>query len=155
MLYYMNMEKLKTLQISEKFKSAADIPSWLNALGKWSSQLKLIRETLGMTQKQLAKRIKSSQITISRLESKDSNPTIETLNHIANALDCELMISFIPKKNIMQNIEDRAYKKAQKIVSQSVANAAMELQKPNKKLIKLNEEELKADLIKNKRELLW
>jgi transcriptional regulator with XRE-family HTH domain len=149
------MKKLKILQISDKFKSIKSLSSWILGLGAWSSQIKTIRETLGMSQQQLANKISSTQKTISKIEGGIHNPKVDTLKRIADSLDCELIISFIPHKPIIQNIENKAEIKAKEIISQSVANAAMESQKPNKKLIKLNEQELKEELIKNNRDLLW
>ncbi|HAR62347.1 MAG: hypothetical protein DKM50_05685 [Candidatus Margulisiibacteriota bacterium] len=149
------MEKLKLLQISERFKSVKHIPGWIKGLGSCSSQIKSIREAFGMTQKQLAKRIKSTQIIVSRLESNETNPTIETLTKVADALNCELIISFIPKIEIDAVVDKLADDTAEKLVNQSVANAAMELQKPNKKIIKHSKEDLKNDLINNRRSSLW
>ncbi len=149
------MKILQLVQISEKFKSFKAIPSWVKSLGHWSSQLKNIREALGMTQKQLAKRANTTQQSIARLEKNEVSPSIDTLSKLANALECELVIGLIPKNNITKTVEEKAQKKAKNLVEQSTANAAMELQKPNESVIKLNISELKNDLIKNKRDLLW
>lgn len=155
MMYNVDMKKLQLIQLSERFKSLKVIPDWFRSLGTWYSQIKNIREALGMTQKQLAKRAKTTQQSIARLEKNEVNPTLDTLIKVSNALDCELVVNFIPKKNIMKNVEERAEEKARKIVEQTTANSAMELQKPSTKAIKLNISELKEDLIKNKRDLLW
>ncbi|MEI7942990.1 MAG: helix-turn-helix domain-containing protein [Candidatus Riflemargulisbacteria bacterium] len=149
------MEKLKILQISERFKDISCLPKWIISLGSWSEQIKLIREAFGMTQKQLAKRIGSTQIMVSRLENNDNNPTIETLTKTANALNCELLISFVPKTEIDIMLERLVDKKVSELVKQSVSNAAMELQKPNKKIINQSKEDLKKEIIDNKRSSLW
>ena len=47
----------------------------------------------GMTQKELAKRIGTTQSAVSRLESGRYNPTIEFLRALAKALHGELKIS--------------------------------------------------------------
>jgi transcriptional regulator with XRE-family HTH domain len=108
-----------------------------------------------MTQQQLAKRVGSKQKNISQLENGGSNPTVDTLCKIAHAFDCELTISFIPRNTLDNIVENLATDKAEELVKQSIANAAMELQKPNKKIIQKSKEDLKNELISKKRTLLW
>ncbi len=48
-----------------------------------------IRETRGLSQKQLAEMIGANQATISKIESGAGNPTLSTINRIAKALDVE------------------------------------------------------------------
>ncbi len=47
-----------------------------------------------LTQAQIAKRAKTDQATISRLETGDSKPSLSLLNKVAKALDAQLMITF-------------------------------------------------------------
>lgn len=155
MVYNTNMKILQLVQISEKFKSLKAIPVWFKSLGHWSSQLKNIREALGMTQKQLAKRANTTQQNIARLEKNEVSPSIDTLSKVAKALECELIIGLIPRDNLSKIVEERAKQIAKSINEQSVANAAMELQKPNVNLVKISINEFKENLIKNKRDLLW
>ena len=55
------------------------------------------REKLGLTQAQLAKKIGTSQSTIARLEDTDyEGYSMKTLQRIADALKCRLIIKFEP-----------------------------------------------------------
>jgi len=117
--------------------------------------VKNIREAMGLTQKQLASRVGSSQQSIARLEKNEVSPTVETLQKTANALGCDLLITFAPKQEIEAVVTEKARKKADEIISQSVANSAMELQKPSNRIVELSKEALVDDLIDNKRTLLW
>ena len=55
------------------------------------------RERLGLTQAQLAKRIGTAQSTIARLEDTDyEGYSIQTLQRIADALKCRLIVRFEP-----------------------------------------------------------
>ncbi|MDO8519836.1 MAG: helix-turn-helix transcriptional regulator [Deltaproteobacteria bacterium] len=55
------------------------------------------RERLGLTQAQLAKKIKTSQSTIARLEDTDyEGYSMQTLQRVADALKCRLIIKFEP-----------------------------------------------------------
>jgi len=54
------------------------------------------RKERGITQKELATRMKTQQSAIARLEKSNYNPSFKTLNKIAKALDSELYIEFRP-----------------------------------------------------------
>ena len=146
-----------TSQISKKFKSLKDLPEWLRQFLAPEDQIKIIRTTLGMTQNQLAKKIGfNSNTPVAKLENKEKeNPTIETLKKYAHALECELLIRFVPKKEIKNLLNELAEKKAQKIVNLSVSNSAMELQKPDKETIKTEIERIKKELLEKRKSALW
>lgn len=55
------------------------------------------RRKTGITQKEIAKRMKTKQSVISRLESGNANPSIAFLNKFAKALDSKLEIRFTPR----------------------------------------------------------
>ena len=48
------------------------------------------RETIGLSQNQLAKKANISQATLSALESETKNPSVETVFLLADALDCSV-----------------------------------------------------------------
>lgn len=48
------------------------------------------RETIGLSQNQLAKKANISQATLSALESETKNPSVETVFMLADALDCSV-----------------------------------------------------------------
>lgn len=54
------------------------------------------RIELGLTQAQLAKKVGTKQPGISRLESGNSNATLDLLQRVAEALDCRLDIRLVP-----------------------------------------------------------
>lgn len=60
-------------------------------------QVKKLREKAGLTQTELAQRLKVSQQVISRLESGEAqNPTLSTLERIAKATGHQLRVKFQP-----------------------------------------------------------
>ncbi len=144
-------------KISKEFKSIEAFKELFKNNLPTNEQISLLRTALGMTQNQLAKKLGyNSYVPVSKLESKNSNPTIETLKSYAYALECELSVRFIPKKEIKQMLNDLAEKKARGIVKLSTGNAAMELQQPNKEDIENAVKELKNKIINSKRtSLLW
>ncbi len=60
---------------------------------------KIIRMRIekGITQKELAKRMKTKQSAISRLELGNANPSLNLLQRLAKALDSRLEIHFLPR----------------------------------------------------------
>src|SRR5689334_16698136 len=54
--------------------------------------LRQARHAAGLTQAELAKRSGLSQPAIARLESPDHNPTLDTLERVATALNADLLI---------------------------------------------------------------
>ncbi len=149
------MEKLKLAQISVRFNSTKLIPPWIKGLGSWAQQLKSIREALGLSQVQLANRLSTTQKSVSLLEVETANPTLKTMAKVAGILNCDLVVAMVPRKELDQTVEELAEKKAVELMKHNVANAAMELQRPNAKIAKITKDNLVSDLIENKRGLLW
>ncbi|MBE9548439.1 MAG: mobile mystery protein A [Proteobacteria bacterium] len=72
--------------------------------------IKAIREALGMTTAQVAARMGVSQPRVVEIEKaeKAGATTLNTLERAAQAMDCQLIYAFVPKKPLVQLIEDRA-----------------------------------------------
>ncbi len=64
-------------------------------LASVSYQIKALRESRSMTQKQLAAKLGISQSEIARLESGRATPRISTLTQIAEVFDVALVIRFV------------------------------------------------------------
>lgn len=56
------------------------------------------REGAGLTQKELASRMRTSQSAIARIESGRGVPSISTLRKLAKATGHELVITFLPER---------------------------------------------------------
>jgi predicted DNA-binding mobile mystery protein A len=71
---------------------------------------KAVREALGMTTAQLAKRLEIKQPTVVAMEQSEANGTIElaTLRRVAAALDCTLVYALVPNKPLEAMVRDRA-----------------------------------------------
>ena len=72
--------------------------------------IRAIREGLGMTASQLAKRLRVTQATLSTLEVSEARGTIQiaTLRRVAEAMDCTLVYAFVPTKPLETIVQDRA-----------------------------------------------
>jgi predicted DNA-binding mobile mystery protein A len=76
--------------------------------------IKAIREALGMTTEQLAKRlgvVQSRVIAIEKAEVSGSL-TLDSLERAAHALDCHLVYVMLPRRPLQELVEERAEKLA-------------------------------------------
>lgn len=103
------------------------------------SLIRLTRNRLGMTQKQLAKRCGLPQSHIANIEKGKIDLQIETLRRICHALCCRLVIGLRPEQDLDSILEERARKLALKRVKRVAGTMVMEEQRP--------EEEVLSDLV--------
>jgi len=115
----------------------------------------MVRSALGLTQKQLAKRLQTLPRMVGRLEREEVDPRLSTLEKLANALDCKLLIRFVPKQDLKELLYERAKIKAEKLVHMSAGSAGLELQKPSGKAIQSEIKRLTEEIIHRKRSSLW
>jgi predicted DNA-binding mobile mystery protein A len=93
--------------------------------------IKAIREALGMTSAQLAKRLGVSQPRVLGIEKAEVSGTIklESLERAARALDCRLVYALVPRKPLESLIEDRARELAKKRLRATSHSMALEDQR--------------------------
>jgi predicted DNA-binding mobile mystery protein A len=90
--------------------------------------LKAIREALGMTTAQMARRLGVAQSRAVTIEQAEASGTI-TLNSLekaAQALDCRLVYVLVPKKPLEALVEDRAQALAKKRLKATAHSMALE-----------------------------
>lgn len=87
-------------QLGSAERYAAPVRGWIKA----------IREALGMTTAQLAKRLGVRQPSVVALEQSEVNGTIAlaTLRRAAEALDCTLVYALIPNTPLEATVRERA-----------------------------------------------
>jgi predicted DNA-binding mobile mystery protein A len=78
--------------------------------------IRAIREALGMTSAQLAKRLKVSQPAIATIEQSEAKGTIQlaTLRRVAAAMNCTLAYTLVPNKSLETTVRDQARKVARR-----------------------------------------
>lgn len=86
---------LDILDVMEAEKVLADesdtVISWEEVRGKLvENRIAEARKARGITQKELARRLKVKPSTVSRLERKDTKPRLDTLKKVAKALKCSV-----------------------------------------------------------------
>ena len=72
--------------------------------------IRAIRETIGMSGTQLAKRLGTTRQRVSRIEqdAEAGKVTIRTMREVAGALDCEFVCGFVPKTSLEKTVHNRA-----------------------------------------------
>jgi predicted DNA-binding mobile mystery protein A len=101
-------------QLDRRFGELGALPSrpprgWIRA----------IREALGMTTAQLAKRMDVRQPRVVELEKAEvsGNVTMQSLERAAEALGCRVVYTFVPLKPLTTTLEERALQLAERQLS--------------------------------------
>ncbi len=93
--------------LGERFASIGPVRRFTPPAKGW---IKAVREALGMTTEQLARRLRIKQPSVIALERSEVKGSIElaTLRRVAEALDCTLVYALVPNKSLETTIYERA-----------------------------------------------
>src|ERR1700732_4935282 len=94
-------------QLDERFRELGPARRYTPPVRGW---IKALREALGMSTAQLAKRRGIKQPSLVALEQSEEKGTIElaTLRRVAQALDCTLVYALVPNKSLEATVRARA-----------------------------------------------
>jgi transcriptional regulator with XRE-family HTH domain len=84
-------------QINNRFTALRDLQEWMVRYPDYKAQIRVLRQSLGMTQAQLAKLVERTPRSIRMIENGEAYPRVTTLQKIAAALNADLIISLVPK----------------------------------------------------------
>lgn len=75
--------------------------------GGW---IRAVREALGLTNRQLARRVSRKPQTVLDLQVREAAQTIQlnSLRELAEAMDCELVYAIVPRKRLDTILDERA-----------------------------------------------
>jgi predicted DNA-binding mobile mystery protein A len=144
------LQQLNGKLLSFSILSRVAIPS--------SGWIKAIRNTLGMTMEQLAKKLSISKQGILDIEKreKDGSITIKSLRELGRVLDMELVYGFVPKAGSLDAmIERKANELATKIVLRTSNTMNLEDQGNSKERIEKAINERTEELKKEMPKILW
>jgi predicted DNA-binding mobile mystery protein A len=124
----MNPKQIKLVrrQLDETLAQLRSLRSLYPPRRGW---IRAIRESLGMTGEQLARRIGTNRQRISRIEQDETRGklTFGTLHKVAEALDCTLVYGLIPRHSLEQTVRQQAGWLARRRLERS--NQMMRLEK--------------------------
>lgn len=141
-------------QIDKRLKSLSDSTALSAPPRGW---IKAIREALGMTTAQMARRLGVSQprvVAIEQAEAKGSI-TLETLERAAHALDCRVVYALVPQKPLEATVEDQAHRVARKRLQSTSHTMALEAQSVEKQDQAAQIERLSRQLQERSSSSLW
>jgi predicted DNA-binding mobile mystery protein A len=137
-------QKIISKQISRRLEELRSFKSQARGINSW---IDYVRLGLGMSLSQLAERIGVAQSSLSgsiKLE-KEGRITISKLKEVANAMECDLVYSFVPRKKIEDLMRDQAIKKTTELMDLAETHMSLEDQKVN-----LDKNERMKDLVEEK-----
>lgn len=142
------LTKTQRKSLDEKLTAFASAKSVIHPKSGW---IKAIRESLGMTTAQLAKRMGIQQSGVTLLEQRESLKTVslEILERAAQSLNCRLVYALVPDESLEKIVDDQAHLAAQEILQNTLHTMALESQTVGQDESSLHLQELKAE-IKNK-----
>ena len=118
--------KLAREQLDATFERLEPLKTFVPPGKGW---IRAIRDAIGMTGEQLAKRLNTNKQRVSRIEhdEKLGKVKIETLRNVAEAMDCVFVYAFVPRDSLDQTVKEQAKEIAKKRMARS--NQMMRLEK--------------------------
>lgn len=126
----MKNKALLLKQLDKKMTSFGHVEAALPSSEGW---IHAIRTALGMSLKQLGKRLSITPQSVKEIETRELSQslTIRSLHEVAEALDMKLVYGFVPNDGSLEKLVERhAYKVAQKIVARTSQSMMLEDQGP-------------------------
>ena len=122
--------------------------------GGW---VRAIRESLGMTTRQLAVRLGVTQQAIVEFEKNEAagKITLDSLTKLANALGCRLAYALVPSKRLAEIRRDRARAIAEQQLRRVSHSMKLEAQRVERREEKLQLERLVKELLQGSPKKLW
>lgn len=111
-------KKLARKQLDETVKRFEPLKTVAAPKKGW---IRAIRDTLGMTGEQLAKRMNVNQQRVARIEQDEKlgKVTLNTMRSAAEALDCVFVYCVVPRSSLEQTVRDQAILVAKKRMTRS------------------------------------
>lgn len=147
----MDIQRLRLTQVDRAVKHVSVPPrppsGWIQA----------IRTALGMTTRQLAARLGVSQSTLAALEKSEADDkiTLQSLRKVADALDCDLQYTLVPRAPLKKRVEERAEFVAHNRVARIWHSMRLEEQAPTAKVDKKEISKMQKSLLDTNWKQLW
>ncbi len=148
------MKNLLTRQVSRRteklrkaFQEPLPIKGWIYSM----------RSALGMTLEQLGARMNAPYQSIQKLENAEiqGSPTLKTMRSVANALECDFVYAFIPRRPLEKMIDEQAEKKARGLIEKVAHSMSLEDQSLDKKEIEIQIKSLKDEMKRGNLSKIW
>jgi predicted DNA-binding mobile mystery protein A len=145
---------LRRKQLDRIFSETQEIRQLSRPRKGW---IREIRDALGMSAKQLARRLGIRQSGIAKMEGTEVAETIslQSLRKVADALDCELVYAFVPRSSLEVTLRTQALRRAAQIVER--VDHTMRLEAQNRSQEEKEEEiqELADEMVRTLSREIW
>lgn len=123
-----HFDEVSMAQVSRRIEELRKSKDVASVRSGWISYM---RKALGLTLNELAKIVGLSLPTVAQAEKREveGKITIATLRKLAEAMECDLVYSFVPKKELKTFIHDKAREKATKSLMDADLHMKLENQK--------------------------
>ena len=119
--------------------------------------IRAIRDSLGMSGKQLASRLRVTQQRVSEIERDElsGSVTLKSMHKVADCLDCVFVYALVPRKSLEHTVHDRAKQVAEDRLQRASQSMLLEGQELNE------DDEFEAlsdmieEMIENQPSSLW
>jgi predicted DNA-binding mobile mystery protein A len=145
--------KLRRMQIDRQF--VAEVKK--NPLVPKKGWIHEVRTALGMSMSDLGDRLGVIKQRIENLEKGEvsGRVTLQSLENAAEALDCDFVYSFVPRRGLQKTLEAQAKKVAQKIITDTEHSMELEQQSTSALAQKHLLEEITRELIRKEDRRIW
>ena len=103
-------------QINNRFTVLRDLQEWMARYPDYKDQVRILRQSLEMTQAQLAKLVDRTPRSIRMIENGEAYPRVTTLQKLADALNADLIISLVPKTGVSEFFSESSTQVEEKLV---------------------------------------
>ena len=150
----MALRDLALRQLDASLQPAAALRALARPKPGWAAA---IRRALGLTTRQMAKRLGVTQSSYADAESSEARETIslKQLRRVADALGCDLVYALVPRRPLAETVEERAAELARERVLGVAHSMALEKQAVSDELTEAQAEGAKAELLAGRRSRLW
>lgn len=124
------VRQLSRRQLDDRLDRIREIGPALRAPG--SGWISALRNALGMTQPELARRMDMTQQAVAQVEKRESegSTTLKALEAAAQAFDAELVYAIVPRRPLSEVLEDRALELARRMTGSVRHSMKLEDQEP-------------------------
>lgn len=146
--------KLAREQLDETLKRFEALRSIIPPRRGW---VRAVRDAIGMTGEQLARRLGVNKQRVSRIEQDErlGNVTMKTLRGVAEAMDCALVYCLVPRRSLEHTVRKRAESLARRRMAQSNQTMRLEQQELSATEKEKAIEDMVLDIIEAMPKSLW
>jgi len=147
----------KTLRREQFDRSLAQLPGLSHLAQPKRGWIREVREILGLSARQLATRMGVSQPTVAKMEQAEAKGviTLASLKRAAEAMECHLVYTFVPRTSFEEILQVRASEAATRLLDRVGHTMSLEAQEPDGKFHARRERELADELVRTLSRELW